>query len=77
MFYKATVDHFFTFGMACWGGNASIQDKNRHNKSIMKAGGVVPTTSRCSCCLLLSRATKQYRHSLSSSSDKITEDNFG
>ena len=29
MFYAAAVDSVLTFGMTCWGGNASKQGKNR------------------------------------------------
>ena len=39
MFYTATVNSGLTFGLACWGGNASIQNKNSHDRSIKKAGG--------------------------------------
>ena len=48
--------------MTCWGGYASKEDKNRLNKNIKKAGGVMG---------------RKHRHSLSSISDKETEDCFG
>ena len=39
-FYIVTIRKVLTFGMPCWGGNASKQDKNRlGNKNITKAGG--------------------------------------
>jgi len=40
-FYATTVSSVLTFGMTCWGGNASKQGKNWLNKNIKKAGGVV------------------------------------
>ena len=39
MFYTATVNSGLTFGLTCWGGNASIQNKNGHDRSIKKADG--------------------------------------
>ena len=41
MFYTATVNSGLTFGLTCWGGNASIQNKNSHDRNIKKARGVV------------------------------------
>ena len=41
MFYTATFSSVLTFGMSCWGGNASKQDKNRLDKNTKKAGDVV------------------------------------
>ena len=41
MFYTSIVCSVMTFGMTCWGGNISGQDRNRLNKNIKKASGVV------------------------------------
>ena len=42
-FYTAIVLSILTFAMSCWGGNMSKQDKNRLEKIIRKAGGVIGT----------------------------------
>ena len=39
-FHAATISSVLTFGMTCWGGNASKQGKNRLDKNTKKAGGV-------------------------------------
>jgi hypothetical protein len=39
MFYSSIVCSMMTFGLACWGGNVTKQDRNRLDKQ--KAGGVV------------------------------------
>ena len=41
LFYTATFSSVLTFGMTCWGENASKQDKNRLDKNIKKVDGVV------------------------------------
>jgi hypothetical protein len=41
MFYSSIVCSMMTFGLACWGGNVTKQDRNRLDKQIKKAGGVV------------------------------------
>ena len=41
MFYTAVIGSVLTFGMSCWGGNLSKQDKGRLDKLIRKAGGVI------------------------------------
>ena len=41
MIYTATITSVSTFAMTCWGGNAPKRDKNRLEKNIQKAGGVV------------------------------------
>ena len=41
MFYTSTVCSVLTFGAVCWGGNVTKQDKDRFEKLIRKAGGVV------------------------------------
>ena len=38
--YTATISSAFTFGMTCWFGNDSKQDKSRLDKNIKKTGGV-------------------------------------
>jgi hypothetical protein len=40
MFYSSVVCSIMTFGLVCWGGGATRQDKNRLDKQIKKAGGV-------------------------------------
>ena len=41
MFYTATIGSVLSFGLTCWGGNMTQQDRNRLDKNIKKAGGVV------------------------------------
>ena len=41
MFYTATISSILTFASVCWGGNICRQDKDRLEKTIKKAGGVV------------------------------------
>ena len=41
MFYSSVVCGALTFGLTCWGGNISIQDRSRLDKMIKKAGGVI------------------------------------
>ena len=41
MFYTSIVRSIMTFGLTCWGGNVTKQDRNRLDKQIKKAGGVV------------------------------------
>ena len=41
MFIQHTNSSVLTFGMTCWDGNASKQDKNRLDNNIEKADGVV------------------------------------
>lgn len=41
MFYSSVVCSVLTFGSTCWGGNVSKQDRDRLDKVIRKAGGVV------------------------------------
>ena len=53
IFYTATISNVLTFGMTCWGGNASKQDKNRLDNNTKKAGGVG------------TRKQEKHRHSLS------------
>ena len=39
MFYTSTVSSVFTFGSACWGGNAAQQDKDRLEKTSKRQKG--------------------------------------
>ena len=75
MFYAATISGVLTFGVTYWGGNASKQkqkkkerkknkNKKRYDNNIKKAGTV------------LGKRQKSL-DSLSSASDKQTENNFG
>ena len=41
VFYTSTVSSVLTFGLACLGGNAAKQDKDRLEKIIKKAEGTV------------------------------------
>ena len=41
MFYSSVVCSVMTFGLTCWGGSVSMQDRNRLDKNIKKASGVV------------------------------------
>ena len=41
MFYTSTVSSVLTFRSACWGGNAAKQDKDRLEKNIKEAEGIV------------------------------------
>ena len=41
MFYTATIASVLNFGLSCWGGNMTQQDRNRLDKNIKKAGGVI------------------------------------
>ena len=41
VFSLSTISSVLTFGCACWGGNASKQNRNRLAKTIRKAGGVI------------------------------------
>ena len=41
MFYLSTVNSVLTFGLACWGGNINSQDRDRLDKIIKRASGVV------------------------------------
>ena len=41
MFYSSVVCSIMTFGLTCWGGSVSKQDRNRLDKNIKKASGVV------------------------------------
>ena len=60
MFYTATISGVLTFGMTCWGGNASKQDKNRVDRNSQKAGFWGG-----------GEKARKHRHSLSSTSDKL------
>ena len=40
-FYTAVLSSVMSFGLVCWGGGASKQDRNRVDKQIKKASGVV------------------------------------
>ena len=41
MFFTSVVSSVMTFGLSCWGGNVTKRDRDRLDKIIKKAGGVV------------------------------------
>ena len=41
IFYSSIFNSVISFGISCWGGNASKQDKDRIDRFIKKAGGIV------------------------------------
>ena len=61
-FTDATIDSVLTFGMICWDGNAAKQNKSRLDQNTKKMSG---------------ERGRKHKHSLSSSGEKQTEDNFG
>ncbi len=43
-FYSSIISSVLTYGLTCWGGNMTKQDRNRLDKLIKKASGVVGKT---------------------------------
>ena len=41
IFYSSLIKTVLGFGISCWGGNISMQDKNRLDKVIKKSGSVI------------------------------------
>ena len=41
MFYQALIQSLISFGISCWGGNITEEDKRKINRSIKKAGKIV------------------------------------
>ena len=41
MFYETVICSIFSFALVCWGGNATLRDKNKLNKIIKKAESCV------------------------------------
>ena len=41
MFYSSVVSSIMIFGLTCWGGNVAKRDRDKLDKIIRKAGGVV------------------------------------
>lgn len=44
MFYSSVLGSALTFGIVCWGGNITKEDKNKLDKTIKKASGIIGKT---------------------------------
>ncbi len=59
IFYFSSISSVLVFGLTCWGGNISKQDKGRLDKIIKKAGSVVGRTQDNLDVLYERRLTKK------------------
>ena len=74
IFYTSVLSSVLTFGIPCWGSCISKQDKDKLNKLIRKAGGIIGCGQNDIDMLCKTKAIKKMRQILNDSTHPLNED---